>query len=658
MPRRPCAGRWSARTMRALTCIVLLLGAPGVAAAQRDAFIDSAIAFRLSLAGTYGDEGPQILAHLDQMATSLAIWDRALELGVTDLREELAHAPAARALVLHRHLASLFVERQHLDDALAELDAAMVLALTPEETASLLLFRGLVHQAAGASHDARQDVRQAWALDPRDLITAYLAFDRDGVPASDGSAPQMDTLLELLLDALTPPRDRPIAFMEFALIEDGAADWPVFAPAAYAEGFRLFADGQYVEALERFRTAASQDPLVIDPASREPRLALGIAHVHAFQFRQAVDHFEAVATAIPGSSEARRLLARAHATEGRDAEALPHFEAAVRLAPKDERARVSLAHTLMRLERWTDAEAVLRDTIDVLPASADARLALADLYEQRERWDEAIHALEDTVALPMLAGRGALYWRLGDHYQRQQDFEAVIRMLSMSLGIAPNNDVVRRELGLAYTRLGARDNALLELLMTALMVSADAPHVLAAIGRILLESGRHAQAEAPLRRAIAADPAHAEARYVLGMVLLRLGRAGESAAHLAVFRQLLEDEREAIGHRHLADSLRHQAARHAEEGRYDLAAGVWKEIAALEPYDPEPRMAHASALALGGDATGAVAVLELAATLDGAPAGIHRELASLYERLGRTEDSIRAQATYERLRRRVLRPVP
>jgi Flp pilus assembly protein TadD len=82
--------------------------------------------------------------------------------------------------------------------------------------------------------------------------------------------------------------------------------------------------------------------------------------------------------------------------------------------------------------------------------------------------------------------------------------------------------------------------------------------------------------------------------------------------------------------------------RHAEEGRYDLAAVVWKEITALEPHDPEPRMAHASALALGGDATGAVAVLELAATLDGAPAEIHRELASLYERLGRT----RARATY------------
>jgi tetratricopeptide (TPR) repeat protein len=631
------------RTIRAVTCVAVLVGTPGIAAAQRGTFIDAAIAFRLSLAGTSGDEGRRLTAHLGEMAASLKVWDRALEMSVADLRSARADAPHDRAVAIHTRLASLFVERWRLDDALAELDAAITL---DRSAPALVILRGLVHEAAGASREALEDFRRAWMLDPGDPIAAYLVLDRGRTEERDGPSPQLDALL----DAMATARDRRISFIELALIRDSAADWPVFAPAAYAEGFRLFADGRYIEAVESFRRAASRDPLVVDPAARDARLALGIANVHASRFRAAIEHFEAVAAAVPGSSEARRLLAAAYAADGRHAEALPYLEAAVRLSPGDERARIALARALMRLERWTDAEAVLRNAIDAMPASGEARWLMADVYEQLERWTDAIQALEDATMLPMLAGRGPLYWRLGNSWLRQQDFEGVTRALAMHARLDPNDFVVRRELGLAYTRLADRDRALMELAMADLLGAED-PEVLAAIGQVHLESGHLALSEAPARRAIELDPNHVRGRYVLGTALLRLGRVREGAEHLAVLKRLREEERESQRRSYFAGTLMLQADRYAEEGRYERAAGVWMEMATLRPHDPGHRIALARALALGGDADGAVVVLELAAAMDGAPAEVHRELAALYAQLGRPEDSVRAQVTYERLRR-------
>jgi Flp pilus assembly protein TadD len=112
-----------------------------------------------------------------------------------------------------------------------------------------------------------------------------------------------------------------------------------------------------------------------------------------------------------------------------------------------------------------------------------------------------------------------------------------------------NNPVVHKDLGLAHLLRGRRQQALAELLMTALFAPEDL-ETLARIGQIHLDDGRYIRAEAVLRRVVARAPDMARARFALGTTLLRLGRTEEGQEELAAFRRLsvssLEAERQKI----------------------------------------------------------------------------------------------------------------
>jgi tetratricopeptide (TPR) repeat protein len=516
---------------------------PSTASAQKDRFIDALIAFRTALGGTYGDERPQLEAALDGMVSSLAAWDREAAASETELRRGLPHAPTEDRLRRRIALASLKLDRDQWADALGDLDAAV--AANPDR-AFVYLARGMVRDTAGDTAGAVSDFQRAWDLDRDDPVKAYLLVTR-GLAAGthDDPGPPLGALLAAQQAATggAPP-----GFMEIGLLRD-RADWPVFAPAAYAEGFGLVAEGRYSEAVASFRATVALDPL-IDWAAKTEGLVRGIVSLRNGQYAAAITHFELAVEASPASAEAHRLLGTACHLAQRPAESLKHLTAAIRLAPSDERARIALARALLTREHREEAEQALHDTIAALPASGEARWALAQLYIQSDRSLEAIAELEAlSTTFPMLAGRAQLDWLLAGLYRRHQDLEAMTRALSDRARLDLNNPAVHKELGLAHLLRGSRQQALAELLMTA-RFSPDDPETLARIGQIHLDDGRYADAEAVLRRVVARAPDLARARFALGTTLLRLGRTKEGQEELAAFRRLsvstLEAERQKI----------------------------------------------------------------------------------------------------------------
>lgn len=641
---RPATGR-RVRVCAAFTigCLMPVLGLASDAAAQQDSFVDALIAFRTSLAGAYGDEGPQVTASLDRLARSLDVWDGGLASAEADLRAALEGAPADRALHVRATLASLFIERGRLTEALAEMDAAIALD-SGRHTSHVL--RGVIAEAAGARTEAFDEYRRAWALGSTDPLASYLYADRG---LTLGLLDDPTAQIAVLLDAADNPPQQRIGFIETLLVDDYAADWPVFAPAAYAEGFAFIAEGRHADAVASFRAAAAQDPLVIDPTSRSAPMVAGLAHLREFRLAAAIEQLAAAVASAPGSSEAQRMLATAYATDGRDADAIRHFEAAIRIAPRDERSRVALGGALMRERRWEEAERALLETIALLPQSGDARWVLAHLYNRRVRDLDAIHVLEAATALPMLAGRGQLYWRLAQIAHGHLDFDRVALALAERARLHPNNPAVYKDLGLAHMRRGASQHALLALLMAALIGPEDA-ETLAAIGQIHFESGDYTRAEPLLRRAVTLAPALSNARFALGTTLVRLGRAEEGRAHLAEFQQLNAAELDKVRRALALTTLIGDADRHTDQGRHGDSAEVWAQVVALEPEDPTHRLALADALARAGRLEEAVSQMEMAAAMN-ADAFVHRRLAFLYDQLGRADDRARAQATFERLRR-------
>jgi tetratricopeptide (TPR) repeat protein len=102
------------------------------------------------------------------------------------------------------------------------------------------------------------------------------------------------------------------------------------------------------------------------------------------------------------------------------------------------------------------------------------------------------------------------------------------------------------DLGEVYRAQDRLDEALAEFSIASLRDATDV-RALAAAAQIRAAAGRDDAAVILLRRAVALEPSHLEARYALSRALLRLGHAEESRRELQVFEQLqqkaMQDER-------------------------------------------------------------------------------------------------------------------
>jgi tetratricopeptide (TPR) repeat protein len=514
----------------AAVSLALVLAAPTAASAQKTAFVDAFVAFHSALFGTYGDEGPEVTAALARMSASLDVWEQSRRDAEAALRARSVPAPLDWAL--------FYADVRRFDAAIAA--ARDAVAAEPSRV-PLHLYLGRLYDAAGRRADAVAAFRAAHSLDPSDPIAAYLIGLQVSEDAPDGGDTQ--EVLSPLLATLMKTRDGPgLASRQplphFALIDDLSAPTRVFAPAAYEKGFALVLQNRFREALEVFRAAVAQDPLVVDPASRSANFLRGIAALRQRRGAPAAEALEAVVREHSASAEAHRVLGIVYRAAGRLPQSIAQFEEAVRLAPGDERARVALGSALMEAGRLQDAERALRDAISRLPASGEARWALADVYERQDRSDEAIPVLEESTSLIVVAGKVHLYWRIAQiAHAQHRDHRRVIDALTRRMRLVPNEPHAHKDLGLAYARAGRDDEALLELLMTTLLGYEDA-ETLTAIGQVHLNQNRLDRAEAALVRAVSLDPAFAHARYALGRTLQRLGRAAEADEHLKAFDRL------------------------------------------------------------------------------------------------------------------------
>ena len=505
---------------------VWLLLLPATAVAQKDVFVDAFIALHSALPGTYGDEGAQVTSEFSRLTAALTAWDRAAAAAETALKKRAA-TPGEFAL----H----YVEHQQFDAAIRVMQAAI--AAEPAR-ASLYLFQGQLLEATGRTADAIAAFAKARQLDPNDPLAAYFVAIRSSTGPAVDPPPDMAPLVTTLLAAADRPRALTRPFAELTLIRDLSATTPQFASAAYVEAFRAFRARRFRDAIDQLRAAMARDPLLNDPAAQSKELRAGVTALRAKNGTEAVARLEAAVHSMPGSSEAHRVLGVAYRAVGKLPESLTHFERAVRLRPDDERARLALGTTLAEAGKLAEAERELRDTIGTLPASSAARWELAVILDRQNRGTEAIRLLEDAAALPIVAGRARLLWRLAEvAHAYKRDSARVIAVVSQMARLAPNEAGGHRDLGLAYSRAGRDDEAAIELLMASLLGHEEV-EMLGALGQIHLNAGRLERALSDLRRAIALDPTSMQARYALARTLQRLGRHDEARQELAEFDRL------------------------------------------------------------------------------------------------------------------------
>ena len=624
--------------------MLALLLFPSTGLAQRDPFFSALVQFHRASAGLYGDEGPQLTAHLEAMSTALARWDAEIRNAERDLRSRLTAADVQTQLQIHTLLASLYIERGRFADALRELDQDL---LIDPRRGPFHRLRGLVLQAIFRPDEAADEFRATWLLEPADPQNAYrLIAYRSALttPQEIERAIASLTIVERELIRRERPRaDAP--FINIHGIIDDAGGAMAFVPAAYARGFSEILRGEFDGGLAALRAALANDPLILDSSSRPEPLARGIAALRQGLVPAAIEQLEAAAARANDSSEAHRILGTAYLIQGDIARSVQHLRDAVRLNPRDERSWLALARTLDESGRVADAEDVLRRAVIESPEAGALRWRLSTTLEKQQRADPVdltLIAMADRLV--MLVGRSELYRALAKLAQLNLSYDTAVDLLEDAVAITPNNAAAHQTLGRAYVENG-RDTEGYAELVVALMLDPEAVPTLIDLGRVHLTAGRPARAVDVLERAVIGDATNAVAVRALADALIRAGRTAEGKQRLEESEQLqaraIENERRV---RSVA-VLTLQAEVRMEARDFNGAIDLWRQAIALQRGSAARQLRLANTL-VAANRQGEAVTEYLAAISLGAGADAHRRLAELYDSLGRTADSARERATY------------
>ena len=624
--------------------MLALLLFPSTGLAQRDPFFSALVQFHRASAGLYGDEGPQLTAHLEAMSTALARWDAEIRNAERDLRSRLTAADVQTQLQIHTLLASLYIERGRFADALRELDQDL---LIDPRRGPFHRLRGLVLQAIFRPDEAADEFRATWLLEPADPQNAYrLIAYRSALttPQEIERAIASLTIVERELIRRERPRaDAP--FINIHGIIDDAGGAMAFVPAAYARGFSEILRGEFDGGLAALRAALANDPLILDSSSRPEPLARGIAALRQGLVPAAIEQLEAAAARANDSSEAHRILGTAYLIQGDIARSVQHLRDAVRLNPRDERSWLALARTLDESGRVADAEDVLRRAVIESPEAGALRWRLSTTLEKQQRADQVdltLIAMADRLV--MLVGRSELYRALAKLAQLNLSYDTAVDLLEDAVAITPNNAAAHQTLGRAYVENG-RDTEGYAELVVALMLDPEAVPTLIDLGRVHLTAGRPARAVDVLERAVIGDATNAVAVRALADALIRAGRTAEGKQRLEESEQLqaraIENERRV---RSVA-VLTLQAEVRMEARDFNGAIDLWRQAIALQRGSAARQLRLANTL-VAANRQGEAVTEYLAAISLGAGADAHRRLAELYDSLGRTADSARERATY------------
>ena len=641
------------RPARLTSLCLLLLLLPDSAAAQQARFFATLPALYRSLAGVYGNEGPELTAHVESLTQALAAWESEVDVAERGLRAGLKNGDPRTAVEAHAALASLYAERSRFRDALREIDEAI--RINPR-VGSFYPYKALLYEALGSPIEAADAFRDAWLLDSEDPRNAYWLVVRRSARTTDAEVDKaLGTLAIVERELVRGQRRRADSpFVTVTPINDDIGRAMPFAPAAYARSFALLLSGEFAGGMTALRAAVAADPLVADPASRVEPMDRGIAALREGLIADAIALMETATSRAPGSSEAHRMLGTAHAVNGDLAEGVRHLRLAVQLNPRNERAVLTLARTLEAVDQVEDAAQVLRDAVVELPDAGAVRWLLATLSPRRQRSDD-IDAELITVAdrLVLLAGKGELYGRVADRARTHLNFDRAVSLLEKRVALTPNNPAAHSALGRAYIDHGREAAGYAELVM-ALLLDPDDADTLAAIGRVHLGVGRYTAAVEALEKAVARRPSDGEALRALGDALIHDGRPAEGQTRIEEAARALSAAVEEQRRLRTFGMLSAQATLRMQQGEHDGAIELWHQVIELDGANAGHYLRLAEALVGAKRLEEAETSLRTAISLNGG-AEAHRRLADVLAARGRTEESAAERQTYRDLRLQELR---
>jgi tetratricopeptide (TPR) repeat protein len=325
-----------------------------------------------------------------------------------------------------------------------------------------------------------------------------------------------------------------------------------------------------------------------------------------------------------------------------------HFQAALKIRRDDERSWVGFANMQADGGALADAVRTLEQAVGAVPRSGGLRWRLAGLLVRLDRVDDALVQYTEAERLTSLSNRAAVHQAVATAASSQMDFARAADAAERRVRADLNEAAAHRDLASVYVKQGLRERAFPELATAAWLDSND-PLTFVMLGQSFMADRRDEDAVAALERAVSLQPNLRDARYALAQALTRASRREEAERQLAEFERqrraaVAREQREIDIAASKADAEKKSAA-----GQHRQAIETWKKVIGLEPSVPQNYLELAEALVKAGQLAESVEYFVKTAELDGV-ADVHRRLADVLARLGRTRESGLARETYERLR--------
>lgn len=267
-------------------------------------------------------------------------------------------------------------------------------------------------------------------------------------------------------------------------------------------GLAEFKSGRFREATEPFQTV-----LKLDPKNMQARILLGMSYYGSRMFKEAAANLEIALGADPENAQLHFYFAQSLLSSAQYQRALEEFKWLQVHNPDNAATHVLMAEALDGMSRPEEAILELRTAIAKSPTEPNVHFAIGYIYWTQQKDDDAEH--EFRLELDHDPANAQAWAWLADLRIRHNDFQTAKPFLDKAVSLDPSVRIAHLDLGIFFAQAKLYDRAI--------------------------------QA---FREAIRLDDSKTDAHFRLARVYKEAGMPAESAAELAIVRQLREQKNE------------------------------------------------------------------------------------------------------------------
>ena len=319
-----------------------------------------------------------------------------------------------------------------------------------------------------------------------------------------------------------------------------AADWARLAnlPPDWSIKFALLLlkEGIVAEATEILERAMSTGP-----PSYEVAFNLGGAYVLKRDWARALTAYDAALAVKPDAVEALRQAAGIAEQQGELERSLSYWIRARKLEPNDPGTLLGFGRVCLKMDLLDDAEPALNEAARLRPEDTVAQYTLAAAKVGKRQFEAAESLLQGLVT--KRPDDAQLQYAVGSVFYVQGKLAEAAAHLRESLRLQPEQLASRYYLALVARDQGDERQAI-EMLERLTRSHPDHAASCEALGGLLMNAQRYAEAEVNLRNAVRLNAKSVKANYQLGLLLARMGRKDEADKQLELAKTLRKEDEE------------------------------------------------------------------------------------------------------------------